>query len=179
MWWSDAAGRKPHRPRSHAIAALCLLLAAPLLSGCGGFAPLYASGVASGIPPIEIAVIADRNGQILRGFLMDRLRSNGRGGSGHRLETTLLVSKSGLGTRSDGTTLWMQVTVTATFVLKSEGGAPQIFSISRTSGYNQTRDDYASLEAERNAVMRSLREIADDARLRIAILLRPAAAGNG
>ena len=170
MWWSSAAGRR----RRARLAALCLLPPL-LLAGCAGFTPLYPAGTASGLPQFEIAMIPDRNGQVLRGLLLDRLSSGSAANGLYRLETALSVSTSGLGTRGDGTTLWMQVTVTASFVLKDGGGAARAFSISRTSGYNQTREDYASLEAERNAVMRSLREIADDARLRITMLLRAAA----
>lgn len=65
---------------SRLLAALLIL---PLLAACAGYAPLYAvsaegeAGISAELAQIAVMRIAERDGQILRNHLVDRLNAGG------------------------------------------------------------------------------------------------------
>lgn len=149
-----------------------------LLAGCG-FQPVYGKKTVAGggdvvaaLSGIEIRTIPDREGQILHNYIIDRLGTH-RGArlSGYELRTRLSVSRTNLGVERDESTTRAKLTVTASFTLKGHGGERE-FSLRRVSGFSETEAEYPTLAAEQDAINRSLREIADDLKIRLSLFVR-------
>ena len=122
---------------------------------------------------IQVRPIADRPGQILYNALLDRLTPHGTAPSPrYDLRTQLTIAQSILGVKRDATTTRARLTATATFTLEDRFGPARVFTLTRISSYSQTDSGYATLTAEQDALRRSLREIAEDAKIRLAFLLR-------
>ena len=161
--------------RNSGFIALVILF---LAGGCG-FQPLYGKGgdgdedIRLTLQRVEIASIPNREGQILHNLLLDRLNPRGRATKpSYTLKSTISISTSSLGVSRDDTTTREKLIVSVNFVLSSKSGEDKTFSIRRVSGYSQTESEYATLEAKNDAIRRSLREIASDARARVAAYLR-------
>ena len=154
---------------------LLLMLGGTLgLAGCG-FQPLY--GRQGGSQPgntellasIRVGRILDREGQILRNYLIDRLNPGGlTSPKAYSLSTSLTVRTQRLGVRIDETTVRARVDVDATSTLRGSEIEEQTFESRTFASYNDSDDDYAALVAERDAIDRALRVIADDMRLQLA-----------
>ena len=153
--------------------SICLLFLG-LLAGCG-FQPLYGSKsdtLLTGDDPltrVSIARIEDREGQILRNFLIDRFQPDGS--KQYRLTTALSIVEEDLGVAADSTTTRSRVIVTAVFTL-TYGKQQHSFSSRSAGSYSTVQSDYGTLVARQNATERSLRDIADTARVRISAFLR-------
>ena len=149
-----------------------------LVAGCG-FRPLHERGTA-GAPAVLAAItienIADRRGQKLRNFLLDRLNPHGPPRYPiYVLSVSLSESKGGLGVRKDAFATRAFLTVTAAFSLHRAGpeeGGRFAGSVSSTNFYNIVQSEFATLAAEEDARDRALLAIADEIRLRIAAALR-------
>ena len=148
------------------------------VSGCG-FQPLHQRGSAGSpevLAAIEIANIADRRGQNLRNFLLDRLSPHGPPRYPvYVLDVALSESKGGLGVRKDAFATRAFLTVKAGFSLVRAGpqkGGQFGGSTSSTNFYNIVQSEFATLAAEEDARDRALRAIADEIRRRIAAALR-------
>jgi len=150
-----------------------------LVTACG-FQPLYANRENSDgtvattdalLATVKIETIADREGQILHNLLLDRLNPGKHNATKqYSLSTKISISKSGLGVRSDDTTTRSKLSVTANFTLKSATTSHE-FTITQVSGYSKTESEYSTLVAEQDAVDRNLREMANDAKIRISLYL--------
>lgn len=158
-----------------------LALTVPLLavvSGCG-FSPVYqrspdasATDVLLELAKIDIQNIPDREGQILRNFLSDRIQPRGQAKKTlYVLKTNLSVSSSDLGVQLDETTARSRVNVNASYSL-SGNGVNHSFRSRSSSSFSTVDVEYASLVAEQDAIERSLRLIADDMTVRIAAVLK-------
>lgn len=160
------------------IAALSLLIVA----GCG-FQPLYQQGgpqdpgVDAQLAAIAIAPIRDREGQQLHNILLDRLQPHGQSGDRYRLVTELDISRVELGLALDATTRRARIVVTARFRLIEDRQQIYSFSSRSASSFSTVEADYASVVAQQHAIERSLTEIGDDVRLRLAAFLRSRGAG--
>lgn len=159
--------------RRKVLSAAFALSAVPLVSGCG-FRPLYGGTSESSfirdnpLAGVSIALIEDREGQMLRNFLIDRFQPDGS--NLYVLSTELQVSEQDLGIAFDATTTRSRVVVTARFTLRYDGGE-HIF-VSRSAGsYSTVLSDYGTLVARQDATERSLREIADEAKIRLVAFL--------
>ena len=148
------------------------------VSGCG-FQPLHQRGSAGSpevLAAIEIANIADRRGQKLRNFLLDRLSPHGPPRYPvYVLDVALSESKGGLGVRKDAFATRAFLTVNASFSLFRAGLIEQgtfTGGARSTNYYNIVKSEFATLAAEENARNRALRAIADEIRVRIAAALR-------
>ncbi len=149
-----------------------------LVAGCG-FRPLHERGTA-GAPAVLAAIrienIADRRGQKLRNFLLDRLNPHGRPRVPlYVLTVGLSESRGGLGVRKDAFATRAFLTVNASFSLVRAGleeAGRFAGSTSSTNFYNIVQSEFATLAAEEDARDRALRAIADEIRLRVAAALR-------
>ena len=158
---------------------LSVLIAYSLLSACG-FQPLYAKRSNNNgeitttnklLASVKIESIKNRQGQILHNMLLDRFSFQQYNiAKKYKLSTTIKISTKGLGVKSDDSTSRNKLTVVAKFKLV---GAKKIreFSISQVSGYSKTEAEYPTMVAEQDAIKRNLREIANDAKIRVAIYL--------
>ncbi|MDJ0684184.1 MAG: LPS assembly lipoprotein LptE [Alphaproteobacteria bacterium] len=157
------------------MARLILAIALLTLTACE-FRPLYGStnavdepDVTALLSQVSVRRIPDREGQILHNFLLDRL-GGGRSGN-FDLTTSMSISQRDLGTAADSTTTRSRVSVTANFTL-SIGEETYRFTERSASSFSTVQSDYASLVAREDAVRRSLRDVADAARQRIAAILK-------
>lgn len=166
MSWSKLAG----------LAALALALAGA--AGCG-FRPLYgersaASVSASQLAAIQISLIPDREGQLLRNNLLDRLHPSGAAPRQlYRLDVNLQTVKENYGIRTDETATRATLTMTANYsLIDIASGKPLMNSRSRAiSSYNILDSEFATVISERDAVQRTAADLSEEIRTRLAIFL--------
>lgn len=159
----------------HVTATALLATAVIGLSGCG-FTPVYAdksdirladgkTSVQSVFEDIRIENIPDREGQMLRNALLDRMNTDGRPTNPRfRLQTSRLVdSYTSLGIRRDATTTRAQVRVSARVrLVDTATGQPVLERVVRTvNGYNVLNDQFGTLVTREDARERSINELAD------------------
>lgn len=162
--------------------ALLVALALPALAACG-FKPVYgtmesaADGSAASAASAQLATVAidpipERNGQVLRNLLIDRMYREGRPGNpAWRLRTTLAVGKEDLGIQRDATATRKRLRLIANFELidtKTNQVVYRSFSRSIVS-FNVLQEQYGTLVAEQDAYDRGLNELAEDIRTRLAL----------
>ncbi len=154
------------------------------VSACG-FSPVYQSSsspdnkdVLLELAKVDILLIPDREGQMLRNFLLDRMQPRGQAAQTvYKLKTDLTVSSRDLGVQLDETTARSRINVNATYLLTGNGLTKQFRSRS-SSSYSTIDVEYASLVAEQDAIERSLRTIADEITVRVAAVLKANTAGE-
>ncbi len=160
---------------------LLLIVVGLVLSGCG-FHPMYgqrADSVAGAAGPelaaIRIAAIADRKGQILRNALLERLNPRGEPDKPrYVLTVTVSESMTGLGVQRNNTASLGEMTVSATYQLRTFLTAAPVASGSATSvvSVDYLGARYGSVAIERDAEDRVLIDIADDLRNQLAARLK-------
>lgn len=174
MSWSRRIShrRRDRRWAGRSIAGLALVFA---LAGCG-FHPLYGprktSGTAAAIASIQIDLIKDRKGQVLRNFLLDRLSPNGAPTHPrYVLRVTLIESRQELGIRKDETATRANLRTVATFQLLKPGLNKPLFKghSESTNSFNIVDSDFATLVAEGDARQRAARRLSDEIATRLAI----------
>ncbi len=150
---------------------------AVLLAGCG-FRPLYARGETDGasvnrhLAATTIELIADRQGQQLRNFLLDAMNPRGEPlRPRYRLTISLGESLQELALRRDETATRARVIMTAAFKLEGyANGEPLHQGNSRVvSSYNILAAHYATLEARENARRLAVEQISSDIKTRLAV----------
>lgn len=155
--------------------ALLLCALALGVAACG-FRPLYgerAHGprVQEQLAAVYIAPIEDRLGQIVRNHLLDAMNPKGAPRQPlYRLDVVVTLFRENLAFREDNVATRVNLRVTASYTLRpvhgddvlTQGGARVIAS------YNITREEYATLVADRDAQARAAREIADEIVSRLA-----------
>ncbi len=152
MWW-------PSR-RLGALVALAMAWAG--LAGCG-FEPLYGPAQEERLAGIAIERIPERDGQILRNALLERLSPAGP--SRWRLAVELTASRSSL-VGGEGDTQRVRLTFTGAYRLipagpdrgkrKTEAGEARV-----TTSFNEPDPILATEAAERAAKRQALAELAD------------------
>ena len=161
MWWFRVAAS---------------ILIAGLLAGCG-FEPLYGRNSFGGpiVPQLNAITIApanDRNGQLLRNELIDRLRLDGP--ADHPLYALQLqvqeVQAPIIVTRQETVTRY-NMTLTATYFLQDLRSGKLVTSgqVTSLSAFNLLRADFANLIAEQDARARAARELSEQIRTRLAL----------
>ena len=164
--------------RERPVLALLLALSAALLSGCG-FRPLYGE-VAGAVPDerlaaVDIELIADRSGQIVRNRLLSRMQPFGPvTPATYQLDVDITESSIGLAVERDETATRTNITVTAHIALTdlATGEIAFVQSISSYASYDTLRAEYATLSAERDARERALRDLADRVATVVALYLQ-------
>ena len=139
-----------------------------LLTACG-FSPIYGSHggksgpVAQALNGVAIENIADRNGQMLRNKLIDRMYSQGRPVSPTpRLKISIASSESAMGVQKDATTTRSQISMTATFVLTDiQGNQIHTGKAHAVASYSKLDAQYGTVASQRNAQERALNEVGE------------------
>lgn len=167
MWWSD---RFRH---SAGVRTMVLALAVLPLAGCG-FRPLYgeSSGTTQALAEVRVAPIADRQGQILRNELLDRISPNGEKSTARYLLSVRYNESLGqLAIRRDDTATRANLRVATTFRLIEVSTGVTVYngSSSATASYNLVQSDYANLVSRRAAQRRASKLVANDVTTQVAI----------
>ena len=163
MWLSDAR-------RLRFLAAACMLVP---LAACG-FRPLYGngSGSARALSNVSIGPIADRQGQILRNELLDRITPGGSVASApYVLTVEYRENLSQLAIRRDDTATRANLRVSTQFKLREVSTGVVVYNgrSTATASYNLVQSDYANLVSRRAAQRRAAKLVADDMTTQIAI----------
>lgn len=144
------------------ICALCLFLA-----DCG-FSPIYGSvsgskAVETSLNNVAIDPIPDRQGQMLRNHLIDRMYFSGRPSHPEAaLHVALRSTLSDLGIQKDATTTRSQLSMWADYSLTSPDGKELLKGTAHSVvGYNKLSAQYGTLAAEENAYDRVVNEIGE------------------
>jgi len=150
-----------------------------LLSGCG-FEPIYGAregyaDVDDLLSEVQISIIEDREGQILRNHLLDRFYlSSPSKRPLYRLDVRLNSSIGDLSVRADDETTRRQVVLDASYTLTDIRAEKVVYSdASRLRGaFNVSQGAYASFATERAVLQRSLRDMSELIALRVSAFLR-------
>lgn len=163
---------------------LCALTLGVALTGCG-FRPLYGErargpGVLQQLNTVYIAPIDDRLGQMVRNHLLDAMNPKGTPRQPiYRLDVAVAPFREQLAFREDNVATRVNLRVTASYALRPAHGDEVLTQGSARviASYNITREEYATLIADRDAQARAAREIADEIVSRLAAWFdRPGAA---
>jgi LPS-assembly lipoprotein len=148
------------------------------LAACG-FHPLYAETRRAADEPtlaaIKVMPIADRMGQQLELSLREQLNPHDLSlETRYQLSITLAVSRADLGIQRDATATRGQVNVTAIIVLADAKTAKVLYRASAhsLSAFNVVNDAFAAQVAQDDSDLRTVRDLADEIRTRIAIFLQ-------
>jgi len=152
-----------------------LLAALPLLAlGACGFRPIHgdaplgrAAPTASGdLAATRVALIADREGVLLRRALVERLGSGGGAPALYQLSVQLVVRRDQLAVRQDQTETRSRVVATAEYVLTplSPPGDPLVRGrVAATDSFNVGQDQFFAAQLSSEAAMQRLAErLAED-----------------
>lgn len=174
-----------HLPRRRMLA----LSASAALSGCG-FHPVYmptasgSAGVAQReLAAIEVDLIPDRPGQLLRQALQDRL-AMGASGVPHvyNLQVGFGISGEGIAVQPDNTATRVRLVASATWTLVGQDpGRTQIANgnVKAVDAVNIIQEQYFASDLENEAVQKRLAEaLADQITLQLATFFRKRAAAN-
>lgn len=152
------------------LSYLCLCF---LLTACG-FRPLYMSQEeSSGLSyPIKIASIPNRDGQLLRNYLVELLTPAGPPlKPKYILEIKLTDSITGIGVNKDETTSRKQAILVANIILKDYKNNKVVYTHS-TNAINSfsvlSQNYYADLVAEKDAKHEAIRLLAEKIKLLLA-----------
>lgn len=179
MWSPDR--RRRGRPGR---APAALVAAALVLAGCAGYRPLYAldaaaaagaggaaesTTVGAALSRIEVGRIPEREGQILRELLIQRLDTVAGDGR-WPLNVALSTSRQSLGIQRDATATRGNFVARARITLTDPDGTVQLSrTIDVITGFSILDDQFANLVAERNARDRALDALADRIRTQLAL----------
>ena len=152
------------RPVSFARRKLLAVLAAGGLAGCG-FQPLYGSGAADGdvldrLAEINVLLIPERAGQLLRQSLMTRLERGGAGAARrYDLSVQLSLSLDPIAIQPDNSTSRVRLIGSAAWALLAKD-AQRRTMVSGTArevdGYNVINQQFFAAELTSNAVQRRM-----------------------
>ena len=162
------------------IGAAAALAAALVVGGCG-YRPLYGEQGAVADSPareqlsqVKIVGIADRRGQMLRNYLLDRMNPRGEPASPrYHLSVTTVESSRITDSRADGTATRADLVVTARFNLRDATSDAVVF-IERSEAlatYNLLTARFASVASEDEARRRAVEQLADQISLQVALFL--------
>jgi LPS-assembly lipoprotein len=150
-------------------------LLALLLAGCG-LRPLYGGGgsgpVAQTLRSVSLGPVAGRAGWLVRTALEDRLQQD-RGGAParYRLDIVLDDDITGFGIRSDDAVTRERRTLRARYQLVELDKGTVVLDATAGSdvGIDVVSSEYATVAAERTALERLSREVADQIVTRVAL----------
>jgi LPS-assembly lipoprotein len=175
--WSFNQALQPVTGRIVVITGLIVVFGS--LSGCG-FHPMYgAAGVGNLISEelgqVDIAIIADRSGQILRNCLIHDMNPSGIFTNlTYRLNIRLKEVRTALGIRSDTacTRYFLKEIASYTLVRLSDNTPVFRGESYAVAHHNYLKDLYETYNTENATRERILRQISDDIRTQIALFLR-------
>lgn len=146
------------------------------MSACG-FQPLYgertgSTGAQEKLSQIEVLFIADRLGQQVHNYLLDRISPLGRPDAPlYSLDVELNLSREDLGVSRDETATRAKLTLSASYRLVDKKSGKRVFqsSTQTANSFTIVDSDFANLSAENDAIDRAAREVSDSIRLRLAL----------
>lgn len=145
-----------------------LSFSAFLLMSCG-FKPVYGTHSSDDTPVAEqmnqVAVdgIANRQGQIMRNELIDRMYGKGRPAKPtYHLLVTLKESEEALGIQADATSTRTLMNMYATYILSDLKGREILHGTAHSiSSFNTLVDEYGNLSAHNAAIERTVHECSE------------------
>jgi len=163
------------------IASLVAAAAALLvLSGCG-YRPVYgehsavaSDGARTQLANVKVLGIADRRGQLLRNYLIDRINPRGEPAAPrYVLSVTSTESTRVNDSRPDGTATRADVIVSARYTLRDSTSDLIVFTdrSEAIATYNLLTARFASVVSEDEARRRAVEQIADQISLQVAMFL--------
>ena len=163
---------KASRRCAFAVAGAALMFVA----GCG-FQPIHgerSSASNAGLANFDIALIADRTGQMMRNELLQQMQPRGAVPSPRFvLGVKLTESLTDLAIRKDNVATRANLKLIAQFSVVSRSGGSLLFSGQARSvnSYNILTSDFATLSARTDARSRAVRQLALDIKERLAVWL--------
>jgi LPS-assembly lipoprotein len=137
------------------------------LSGCG-FSPVYGSHdnnttVTAQLGDIAIDNISERQGQILRNDLIDRMYAKGRPASPHyRLSVKIRSTVEDLGIQADATSTRSLLNMYADYTLLDEKGKKLVSGTAHSvTSFNKLDQQFGTLMASEDASERTINEVSD------------------
>lgn len=164
---------RPQRNWTAAAAAVLLLVAPPLLTGCG-MRPLYggaSSPARQTLGAVEVGDIPGRAGYLMRGALAERLGAVAGRTPRYRLEVELDDQITGFGVRADNAVTRKRRTLRARYQLITVDRGTVLLDATAGSdaGVDVVSSEYATIAAEDTALERLTEQIADQIVGRIAL----------
>lgn len=154
-----------------------------LLAGCG-FRPLYGrksfGEVDAQLAKIKIGIIAEREGQQLHNYLLDRINRKGRPAAPEfLLSTTVRVTQVRQGFEPDASATRVKLVFTADFELQDLATGRILFrNFARSvASYNIVTSAIATRSAELDAIDRAARAASEEVRSLLALYFQRRAAG--
>ena len=178
MWWSDPLACRA-APRRAIVAALAGAVLASAVAACG-FQPLYGTKATRDQAVAELSSVAvepipDRIGQMVRNNLIDRMHTRGRAWQPrYRLKVNLSLTNEGLAVRSDDVVTRRNLTLSAGYTIFNGDGTVVLFE-GRTfsiAAYNIGDSEFANLSAERDAHVRTAREVSEEIKNQVVYFVR-------
>lgn len=160
MWWSRTI--KTGAKFSFSGGLVLLVIAA--VAACG-FRPVYRGGssgeVATELSQVDVAVIPDRNGQILRNHLLDEINPRGGARPEYELRVNLFTTKQERALSSRQLATRANVRFRAEYFLRHKATREQVFKTESevVSSYNIVDSEFGTLSALRDAEKRGLRQL--------------------
>ncbi len=164
------------------IASLVAAAAAMLaLAGCG-YRPVYGERTAAvagdathaNLASVKIIGIADRRGQLLRNYLLDRMSPRGEPATPrYTLSVTTVESRQITVSRPDGTATRANLSISARYTLRDATSDLVVFSerSDAVATFNLLTARFASVSSEDEARRRAVEQIADQISLQISLFL--------
>jgi LPS-assembly lipoprotein len=162
------------------IASLVAAAALLVLSGCG-YRPVYGErGAATSdaartdLGSVKVLGIADRRGQLLRNYLIDRMNPRGESAAPrYVLSVTSSESTRVTDSRPDGTATRADIIVSARYTLRDSTSDLVVFTerSEAIATYNLLTARFASVVSEDEARRRAVELIADQISLQVAMFL--------
>ncbi len=154
------------------IALAAVVAAAP--AGCG-FQPIHSArsyASAANLSLVEIALIPDRLGQMLRNELLDQFRPRAKG-TQFVLSVQLTESIQNLGVQLNSIATRANLRVSASYSVKRIADNQSMVqgSLLSINSYNILKSDFATLAAEADARRHAVREIARRLQNRVSVWL--------
>ncbi len=167
---------QPRRPSPFRPIVLGLFLFG--LAACG-FQPLYGDrGVRSvssdELAAVQIDLIRDREGQMLRNELLDRFQPAGGAVKPlYGLSVALQTSRAALGIRTDETASRANLTILASYVVRDIATGAVLFQGQGRSinGFDILDSDFATTSSEADAIRRAVYDLSEQITTRVSIAL--------
>lgn len=142
-----------------------------------GFQPLYGdrpgATAVQNLAAIDIALISDRTGQLLRNELLDRMNPKALNvAPQYSLTVDLSESKQNLAVRRDDTATLANLVMSANYTLTATTGDELLTgTVQSFNSYNISSSDFATIAAEADARARAARDLAEGITIRIGVFL--------
>jgi LPS-assembly lipoprotein len=153
-----------------------------MLAGCG-WHPMYGATDSSSprrtLARIDVALIPERSGQLLREALQAEFEGSGQDAAPeYRLVTQYSVSQEGLGIETDSAITRYRMIGTATYVLSAVDGVPRTCAsgtVRQLDGFDVANEQFFAVDLAAETVQRRLaKAVAADIATRLTLSLAPA-----